>query len=64
MEKQDQQKIDNVRKQIDELLDKNKLKIGYDVTFPIYRILPDEVQLALKILEKHTMKITFTLVNK
>jgi len=48
-------------KEIQVILKKYNLKMGYEITFPIYNILPDEVQLALKVLAKHGMKIIFTL---
>ena len=55
---------DEVSKQILDLVNKEKMKIGFDLSFPIYRILPDEVQLALKVLGKHGMKISLTINNK
>lgn len=53
--------IDEAQKEIEEILKKHKLEIGYSVTFPIYKILPDEIELALKVIAKHGMKISFTL---
>jgi hypothetical protein len=51
-------------KEIQTILNKYNLLVDYQVTFPIYRILPDEVKLALKVLEKHGMKILFVLKEK
>ena len=57
-------KIEEVEKQIHELVDKNGFKIGYKIDFPIYKILPDEVQLALNVLGKHGMKLSIILTPK
>lgn len=46
-----------VEKEIQEILKKHNFKIGYEISFPIYKILPDEIKLALSILIKHGMKI-------
>ena len=51
---------EEVNKQIQDILKKNNLRMAYKMEFPIYRILPPEVQLALAILEKHGMKIQIT----
>lgn len=44
-------------KKIKAILDKYNLKMTASIVFPIYKQLPDEVQLALKILIRHNMKI-------
>lgn len=49
--------------QIQKILKENKLKFDYQFTFPVYRILPDEVQLALKVLQKHGLTVVFTVVS-
>ena len=56
--------IEEVEKQIKELVDKNGFKIGYKIDFPVYRILPDEVKLALNILNKYGMVIKIVLNPK
>lgn len=56
--------IDAVDKEIKAILKKNKLGIGYKISFPIYKQLPDEVQLALRVLAKHGMKIELTIDKK
>lgn len=56
--------LDIVDKEIQELLEKNKMRLSYQVSFPKYRELPDEVVLAMKILQTHGMKITFSLALK
>lgn len=53
--------ITTAEKQIQEILKKHNLKLGYDLSFPMYKQLPIDVQLALKILARHGMKIVFTL---
>lgn len=40
-------------KEIQDVLAKYKLKMVVKMDFPLYRQLPDEVQLALKVLENH-----------
>ena len=55
---------EEVGKQIQELLKKNNLIMKSKISFPIYNILPDEVVLALKILDKHGMKVTTILTEK
>ena len=52
------------KKQIDNICKQNNLHIKYKLEFPVYRILPDEVKLALNILEKHGMVIKFELEEK
>jgi len=42
-------------------LKKHNLKVGYDISFPQYRILPNDVKLALSILKEHKMRITMSL---
>lgn len=49
------------QQQIKELLAKEGLEMRYKLDFPMYRILPDELQLALKVLEKHKMGIKITI---
>lgn len=46
-----------VEQEIADVLKKHKAKLGYMITFPIYKILPDEVKLALSVLAKHKMNI-------
>lgn len=55
---------DKAQKDIDKILKDNKLKIGYKLDFPQYKILPDEVLLAIKILERHQMRIIMMLESK
>lgn len=51
---------EEINKQIQGILKENDLKMAYKLDFPVYRILPEEVRLALAILEKHGMKIQIT----
>ena len=43
------------------IIKENNLKLGYDIQFPRYRILPDEVKLALSVLQTHGMKVLITI---
>jgi hypothetical protein len=52
------------QKEIQEVLNKYGLQIKYKFDFPIYKILPDEVILAQKILAKHGLKIIIELEPK
>lgn len=52
---------DSAQKEIDTILKKHNLRSGYEMVFPQYRILPDEVKLAISVLSKHGMIIRFTL---
>ena len=56
--------MDSAEKQIKDILEKEKLKFGYEISFPMYRITPDEVKLALSVLKKHGMKISVVLKKK
>lgn len=56
--------MDEAEKQIKEIMDKNKLQFSYEISFPIYKILPDQVKLALSVLKSHGMKITVVLKEK
>ena len=53
--------MNKANKEIQAILKKHGLKINQTISFPRYKILPDEVQLALKILSNHGMKIQFIL---
>ena len=47
-------------------LSKHNLKLSYELSFPKYNKIPDEVKLALSILKIYGMKITIALeeINK
>jgi len=51
-------------KELKALIESRKVEIGYEIGFPIYRILPDEVELAMKVLKRHGMTITIMLKPK
>ncbi len=53
--------IEKANEEIQEVLKKYHVKVDQSIEFPVYRILPDEIQLALNILKKHGMKIVFFL---
>lgn len=55
---------DEITKEIQNILEKNGYRMGYKISFPAYRILPDEVRLALSVLTKHSMKIGITIQKK
>lgn len=59
-----QERIDLVDKAIKQHLENEGLRFSYEITFPVYNILPDEVKLALNILTKHGMSISTVLVPK
>lgn len=59
-----QERIELVDTAIKQLLEKEGLRFSYEVTFPVYNILPDDVKLALNILMKHGMSISTILVKK
>jgi len=52
------------QKEIEEILKKYGLQLGYKFDFPVYRIVPDEVKLALNILGKHKMRVSLDLQPK
>lgn len=56
--------IEQVKREINSICKKNDLLISYRLNFPIYNILPDEVKLAMKILERHGMRISMELEEK
>lgn len=49
---------------INKILRDNHLQIDFEISFPRFKTLPDEVKLALKIMEKYGMKISFILQEK
>lgn len=57
-------KIDIAEKEIQGILKKHGLKFGYHFNFPMYKILPDEVKLAMRVLHNHGLKIGFILKEK
>lgn len=57
-------KINEVDNEIQEILKKYNYDLGYSFEFPMYKILPDEVKLALSVLEHHGMKVVVSLVEK
>lgn len=56
--------MNDADKEITDLLEKHGLKHSYEFTFPRYRILPDEVDLALKVLQNHGMRVVIVLIPK
>ena len=57
-------KIDLAKKEIQEVLKKHNVKIEPKIDFPQYKKLPDDILLALNVLNKHEMKIIFSLALK
>lgn len=53
---------DEVKKQIQDILKKSKHRIDFQIDFPMYKVLPEEVKLALRIIQKHGMKIYIKIV--
>lgn len=56
--------LEKVEKDIQKILKRHGAYFKYKLTFPMYNILPEEVNLALKILEKHNMHIVVELKEK
>lgn len=52
------ERVKAFQSEISPLLQKHSLKMGAVPIFPIYKILPVEVELALKVLEKHGVQYT------
>lgn len=50
-----------VSNQLITALEKKDLRLNYQLSFPQYNIIPDDVRLALNILKAHKMKITIAL---
>lgn len=56
--------IETANKEIQKVLDTYGLQYNFKLDFPVYRIIPDEVQLALRVIEKHKMRIKVFLNKK
>lgn len=56
--------VDKIQQAIEVILKEYGYKIGYKLEFPLYREFPDEVQLALKVLAKHGLKVLLTIEPK
>lgn len=59
-----EKKVPPVDIAIQRVLEEYKSKLGYEISFPIYKIIPDEVKLALLILKRHGMTINITYEEK
>ena len=60
----DEEKIKSAEIQLKAFLEKEGVEITYELGFPVYRIIPDEVKLALLVLAKHQMKVSIFLKKK
>lgn len=56
--------MEEAQKELEALLEKYQASLGFQISFPIYREIPVEVQLALQIVKKHGMTISFVLEPK
>jgi len=56
--------IDLANKEVEAVLKKHGVAIEPQIDFPRYKKLPDEVLLAVSVLNKHGVKILFSIVNK
>ena len=56
--------LTQIEREIKAILKNTKTEIRYKLDFPRYKILPDEVRLALSVLESHGMKIIVTFEKK
>lgn len=54
----------DIEKVIMNILEKSDLELGYEFQFPKYKEMPEEVRLALKVLQQHEMKVLITLKEK
>ena len=61
-------KVVKAQKEVETIFKKYNLTLGAEMDFPMYRELPVEVQLALKVIEKHggvwITKLTEAITNK
>lgn len=53
--------IDEVEAQIQKILQDNNLSISYELSFPQFQEITDDVNLAIKVLQKNNMRISFIL---
>lgn len=56
--------MDDAQKEIQAVLDKHNLELGYQINFPQYKIIPDEVKLAMLVMKNNGMVIQFVLEEK
>lgn len=56
--------LDGVSADMEKLLKDNNAKTSYEMVFPQYNVLPDEVKLAISVLSKHGMVIRFVIKQK
>lgn len=66
MEDQDKS-VEECKNKIFELVRSYEAQIGYELTFPLYKELPElpeEVKLALAVLNRHKVKITLVIEPK
>jgi len=56
--------IEEANREISVILKNHQLQIDTTITFPVYKILPAEVKLALEVLLNHQMKISMVLKPK
>lgn len=54
----DQRLRDQITREINEILDKYQIEYKFKLEFPIYNQIPEEVKLAMIILEKHGMTLS------
>ena len=55
--------IDDADREIKAILDRYGVKLGFQMNFP-YDTPPDEVKLAVAVLLKHGLKVSFTIEKK
>lgn len=55
--------IDDADREIKAILDKYDVKLGFQMNFP-YDTPPDDVKLAIAVLLKHGLKVSFTIEKK
>jgi hypothetical protein len=57
-------RIKQFEEDLEELLKKHDLSLQITEDFPVYRLLPEEVQLALAVLKKHGMQYKFSYTER
>jgi len=60
----DEKELEKAQSFLTNWLQLEKLEISFEMSFPQYKILPDEVKLALSVLSRNGMKITVVLKSK
>jgi len=63
MQTKENTRAELAQKEIQEILDKYKMKLNFEFSFPEYKEVPEAAKLALLVAQKHHMKIAISLVD-